>query len=183
MKISRRLYSALFASDLSRNSCCDGATVGLHTGLIQNRIMAVIRSTAVVAASLWLLSGSLALAQTTQSVSLAWDAETDPSVVGYNVHYGTSRSSLTKTQNVGASTTATVSGLTTGTTYYFTVTAYNAAGINSTNSNEVSYTPTSTPTPTPTPAPAPTHSYSTISLSRKIPYRKEGSGEMDLLLV
>ena len=145
LKILRSLCSAFLASDLSRNSCRDDTTVGLHTGF---RLMAIIRSTAAVAGSLSLLSGSLAPAQTTQSVSLAWDAPNDPSAVGYNVHYGTSRSSLTTTQPAGASTTATVSGLTTGITYYFAVTAYNASGINSAYSNEVSYTP---PAPTPTP--------------------------------
>jgi hypothetical protein len=148
MKALRRLYSVLLASELSRNGCRDGATVGPRAGLIQNRLMAVIRLTAGVAGSLSLLSGSLARAQTTQSVSLAWNANADPSVVGYNVHYGTSSNSLTTTQNVkgSATTTATVSGLTTGKTYYFAVTAYNAAGINSRYSNQVSYTATSTPT-------------------------------------
>jgi len=141
MKTLRRLYFAPSASDFSKNSRSAGATIRLHNRLIQNRLIAIIRATAMVAGSLSLLSGSLALGQTTQSVSLAWDTDTDPSVVGYNVHYGTSSSSLTQTQNVGASTTATVSGLTTGKTYYFAVTAYNAAGTNSTYSNEVSYTP------------------------------------------
>jgi fibronectin type III domain protein len=142
LKILRSLYPAFLASDLSRNSCRDDATVGLHTGLIKNRLMAIIRSAAAVAGSLSLLSGSLAPAQTTQSVSLAWDAPNDPSVVGYNVHYGTSSGSYTITQDAGASTTATVSGLQTGIPYYFAVTAYNASGINSAYSNEVSYTPT-----------------------------------------
>jgi hypothetical protein len=107
-----------------------------------------------VAGILSLLFGSLARAQTTQSVSLAWNAVADPSVVGYNVHYGTSSSSLTTTQNVkgSATTTATISGLITGKTYYFAVTAYSAAGINSTYSNLVSYTPTSTPTASQPPA-------------------------------
>src|SRR5580704_2649170 len=61
------------------------------------------------------------------SVSLAWNADKDPTVVGYNVCYGTSSGSLTKTVNVGNVTAATVSGLSTGTKYYFAVTAYNAA--------------------------------------------------------
>ena len=136
MKLLRRLNSAPLTSDLSRNSRRGGTTISLHTGLIT-----VIRLIAVVAGSLSLLSGSFALAQTTQSVSLAWDAATDPSVVGYNLYSGTSSSSLTLAQKVGASTTATVSGLTTGIPYYFAVTAYNAAGTNSTYSNIVSYTP------------------------------------------
>ena len=153
MKILPSLYPAPLASDFSRQSRRDGATVGLHIRLFKNILLATIRSAAMVAGSLSLLSGSLAPAQTTQSVSLAWNADTDPSVVGYNVWYGTSSNSLTETQNVGASTSATVSGLSTGITYYFAVTAYNAAGINSTYSNEVPYTP---PTPTPTPTPAST---------------------------
>ncbi len=78
------------------------------------------------------------------SVSLAWNADTGPTVVGYNLDYGTSSGSLTQTQNVGNVTTATVSGLTAGTTYYFAVTAYNAAGVNSVDSNEVSFTPSAT---------------------------------------
>src|SRR5262249_43308662 len=145
----RYLCCALVASDSSKNSCSHGATAGLRTVLIRNRLIALIRSTAVALGSLSLLAGSLALGQNTQRVSLAWDAETDPTVVGYTVHWGTSSNSLTNTQPAGALNTATVSGLTTGITYYFAVTAYNAAGINSAYSNEVSYTPTPAPTPSP----------------------------------
>jgi len=43
-----------------------------------------------------ILLGSFSLAQAaTQSVSLAWNTSTDPSVVGYNVNYGTSSGSYT----------------------------------------------------------------------------------------
>jgi hypothetical protein len=97
---------------------------------------------------LFLLYGSLAEGQTTQSVTLAWDIDTDPTVVGYNLNYGTSADSLTQVQNVGDLTTATVSSLTAGVTYYFAVTAYNAAGVNSAYSNEVSLTPAAARTPT-----------------------------------
>jgi Fibronectin type III domain len=144
MKILRHLFFAVLASDLSRDSYRDGSTVGLSIRLIKNGLVNIIGWTAVVGASLSMLSGSSALAQ---SVSLAWDAPTDPSVVGYDVHYGASSSSLTMTQDVGASTTATISGLTTGLTYYFAVTAYNAAGVNSGYSNAVSYTPGTTTPP------------------------------------
>ena len=147
MKILQLLSSAPLASDPWTNGQCDGATAIQWIWLIQNWLITVIRATAMVAGSLSLLSGSLAPAQTTQSVSLAWDTDADPSVVGYEVHYGTSASSLTATQDAGVSTTATVSGLTPGTTYYFAVTAYNATGVNSTYSNEVSYTPTASAQP------------------------------------
>jgi hypothetical protein len=85
------------------------------------------------------LGAKTALAQS--SVTLAWNTDTDPTVVGYDLNYGTSSGSLTQTQDVGNTTTATVSGLTAGTTYFFAVTAYNAAGVNSVNSNIVSYAP------------------------------------------
>jgi hypothetical protein len=90
------------------------------------------------------------------SVTLAWNAVTDSTVIGYNLFYGTSSASLTQKLNVGKVTTTTVSALTVGTTYYFAVTAYNAAGVNSARSNEISFQPgaTSTPTPTPTPSSA-----------------------------
>src|SRR5262249_30564706 len=75
---------------------------------------------------------------------------------GYNVNYGASAASLTQVQNVG--NTAKVSGLTPGVTYYFAVSAYNAAGVSSAYSNIVSYTATASPTPSPTPTPTPASS-------------------------
>ena len=93
-----------------------------------------------------LLLGSFSLAQAAQSVSLAWNTDSDPTVVGYNVDYGTSSGNYTQTINVGNSTTATVSSLTAGQTYYFAVTAHNAASQNSIASNQVSFAATATPT-------------------------------------
>jgi outer membrane biosynthesis protein TonB len=107
-----------------------------------------------------ILLGSFSLAQAaTQSVSLAWNTSTDPSVVGYNVNYGTSSGSYTQTLNAGSTASATVSSLAAGQTYYFVVTARNAAAQNSLVSNQVSFVTTAAPTPTPvppTPTPSPT---------------------------
>jgi hypothetical protein len=107
-----------------------------------------------------ILLGSFSLAQAaTQSVSLAWNTSTDPSVVGYNVNYGTSSGSYTQTLNAGSIASATVSSLAAGQTYYFVVTARNAASQNSLVSNQVSFVTTAAPTPTPvppTPTPSPT---------------------------
>jgi len=75
-------------------------------------------------------------------VTLAWNAETDPSVVGYRVYYGTASGSYQTNNDVGNNTTSTVSNLQTGTTYYFAVTAYNSTGVESGYSNEVSYAAT-----------------------------------------
>jgi hypothetical protein len=111
------------------------------------------------------------------SVTLAWNANTDPTVVGYNLMYGTSSASLTQKVNVGKVTTATVPALTVGTTYYFAVTAYNAAGVNSAHSNEVSFKPSvpSPPTPTPKPTPTPTPKPTSTPTPKPAPTPTPGS--------
>src|SRR5260370_19478531 len=104
-----------------------------------------------------------------QSVTLAWDAELN--VAGYRLYSGTPSRVYTKVIDVGNTTSALVSNLVVGQTYFFAVTAYNTAGVESAPSNEISYvggaptpaptptpTPTATPTPTPVPTPTPTPS-------------------------
>lgn len=71
------------------------------------------------------------------TATLAWNAVTDPSLSGYNVKVGTASGLYSRTITVGNVTSYTVDSLTNGTTYYFTVTAYNSAG-ESLPSNEVS---------------------------------------------
>ena len=78
-------------------------------------------------------------------VSLAWNASTSSTVTGYKVHVGTTSRSYSSHIDVGASVSATVPNLTSGTTYYYAVTAYNSAGVESSYSNEASSTiPTAT---------------------------------------
>jgi Fibronectin type III domain/Divergent InlB B-repeat domain len=90
-----------------------------------------------------LLFCSLALSYSA-SVTLAWNASSGSGVTGYKLRYGTTSGNPSQVVDVGNTTTATASNLNDGTTYYFTVVAYNAAGIESQPSNEVSYaTPTS----------------------------------------
>jgi len=74
------------------------------------------------------------------SIVLAWNSDADPTVAGFRVHYGASSGQYTQTDDVGNATTATISGLSAGETYYFVVTAYNAAGDESAPSNEISST-------------------------------------------
>src|SRR6266404_4733971 len=118
------------------------------------------RSVALVSRSIlaltWLASITRVVAGT---VTLAWDADSDPSVVGYRLHSGITSGVYMQTTEVGSALAVSVSNLVNGNTYFFVVTAYNAAAVESAPSNEVSYTAsTSTPTPppTPTPSPAPT---------------------------
>lgn len=71
------------------------------------------------------------------TATLAWNPVTDPSLGGYNILVGTASGLYTRTITVGNVTSYTVDSLTTGTTYFFAVTAYNSAG-ESSPSNEVS---------------------------------------------
>lgn len=60
--------------------------------------------------------------------SLAWNASSSTTVTGYKVHYGTASGSYSTRVDVGNTLSATVPNLTSGTKYYFAVTAYNSAG-------------------------------------------------------
>ena len=75
----------------------------------------------------------------TGSVTLAWNASTNSSVVGYNVYYGGASGAYTNEICAGNATNATISGLVQGTTYYFAATSYAASGMESPFSSEVSY--------------------------------------------
>jgi len=89
-------------------------------------------------------------------VTLAWDVSSSPNIAGYRLYSGTTSGVYSQTIEVGNATSTLVSNLVTGKTYFFVVTAYNAMGVESAPSNEVSYlvpSPTATPTPTPTPTP------------------------------
>jgi Fibronectin type III domain/Viral BACON domain len=77
-------------------------------------------------------------------VTLAWDPSTDPHVTGFRLYYGTSSRSYQFKDDAGKNTTFTISNLQDGTTYYFAVTARDAAGIESEYSNEISYNTTAT---------------------------------------
>ena len=103
---------------------------------LRNLHAASLSSLAAIAS---LLIVSLSLGHAAQSVTLAWDTSPDPSIAGYKLHYGTTSENPSQTNDVGKTTTATVSNLNDGTTYFFTVTAYNMAG-ESQPSNQVSYT-------------------------------------------
>jgi len=75
------------------------------------------------------------------SVTLAWDANTEATVAGYRVGYGTASGSYASTVDVGNWTSVNISGLETGRRYYFACKAYDSSGRESAYSSEISYTP------------------------------------------
>jgi len=77
-------------------------------------------------------------------VTLAWDANTETSVAGYKVGYGTASGSYSSAVDVGNWTSINISGLETGRRYYFACKAYDTAGKESGYSGEVAYTPPAT---------------------------------------
>jgi hypothetical protein len=74
------------------------------------------------------------------SVTLGWNASTDPLVAGYNVYYGGTSGIYTNKTSVGLATSAVTSGLLVGVTYYFAATTYNAAGLESLFTSPLTYT-------------------------------------------
>jgi hypothetical protein len=78
-------------------------------------------------------------AQSSPGITLAWDASSSANVAGYFVHYGNASGSYPNAIDVGYQTSATVSNLTPGQTFYFVVTAYNVSRTESPPSNEVNY--------------------------------------------
>jgi hypothetical protein len=74
---------------------------------------------------------------------LAWNADAATSnpgtnTVGYRVHTGFSSGNYSQSTDVGNTAATTVQLSQSGATYFFVVTAYNAAGIESQFSNQIS---------------------------------------------
>lgn len=88
---------------------------------------------------LWMWLAMAVQAETTAKVG--WDANEEPDLAGYRVYWGTESGNYTQAQDVGLTTRTVITGLTEGTTYYLTVTAYNAYGIESTPAQEIVFTP------------------------------------------
>lgn len=72
--------------------------------------------------------------------TLTWNASTSSGISGYDLYYGGVSHTYTNMVSVGNATNATITGLKSGATYYFAVTAIDAAGVQSAYSNEASYT-------------------------------------------
>jgi len=78
-------------------------------------------------------------------VTLAWDANPEPSVLGYRVYYGKTSGSYTNVLDAGNRTDCVIAGLDPGATYFFVCTAYSATGDESNFSGEIVYASESQP--------------------------------------
>lgn len=78
-------------------------------------------------------------------VTVAWDPESDPAVIGYKVYYGTSAGNYTASADAGNATSLLISGLQDGVTYFMAAVAYDASHNESGFSNEISYAVPSAP--------------------------------------
>jgi hypothetical protein len=72
-------------------------------------------------------------------LTLDWSASASPNAAGYNVYYGTSSGTYLYKVDAGNATSATLSNLTAGVTYYFAATTYDGVGDESAYSSEVSF--------------------------------------------
>lgn len=72
------------------------------------------------------------------TLTLAWDANSETNIAGYRLYYGTQVGSHPTMVDVGKSTTWQLRSLTDAQKYYFVVTAYNTAGLESLPSPEIS---------------------------------------------
>ena len=87
--------------------------------------------------ALWLSWALCARAR--QTVSIAWDPDPDPGVAGYAVYVGNTPGTFFERVDVGAATMATLPGFQEGQTNYFSVAAYNRAGVEGARSGELAY--------------------------------------------
>lgn len=88
------------------------------------------------------LTLTAASSSATNTANLAWNANTESDLAGYKVYAGTSSGHYAASITTLPKTTTgyTVTGLQTGTTYFFVITAYDNAGNESLHSGEVSKT-------------------------------------------
>lgn len=72
------------------------------------------------------------------SLRVSWSANTESDLAGYKVYYGTQSGSYSQNIDVGNVTSYTISSVSSGTTYYVAVSAYDTSGNESERSSEVS---------------------------------------------
>ena len=101
----------------------------MNNRFLRVRVLTALASTVIVTA----LAGTAAA----DTISLAWDPNSDLTVAGYMVHVGTQSGSYTQHFDVGLSTAYGWSGAGAGQRYCFAVSAYNGSHAEGSKSSEV----------------------------------------------
>jgi fibronectin type 3 domain-containing protein len=81
--------------------------------------------------------GLAASPKSTMTLTLTWAASTSTNVASYQIYYGTTSGNYTQIIAAGKVTTATITGLAPGATYYLAATSTDDAGLESLYSNEI----------------------------------------------
>ena len=89
--------------------------------------------------ALALLFCSRLAAWSAETVTLAWDRNPEPDVIGYQLYYGIVSGIYSQIVNAGNATEVVIPGLEPGITYYAIVTAFNTAGLESFRSEELAF--------------------------------------------
>jgi len=85
-------------------------------------------------------------AAATENVTIQWSANPEPDIVGYRLYYGTSSEDYQNTIEIRDSTSVTIPDLNQGNTYFFVMTAFNSASLESLPSEELSFRLNAPPT-------------------------------------
>ena len=116
------------------------------------------------------------------AVTLEWNPNTEADLAGYKLHWGPVSGAPSMHRTLATITTATVDDaeLPIGEPIYFTVTAFNLAGLESLPSNEIVWirqisapAPAPAPTPLPTLSPTPTPPSQNLRFKLTITYTRE----------
>jgi hypothetical protein len=108
------------------------------------RVWAVLRGWVFVFVG---VAGLMMVARGQSSVTLGWNPSTGNGITNYHVYYGGVSQTYTNVVSAGTATNVTITGLKSGATYYFAASAVNNLGLESVDSNEISYTLGSSNTP------------------------------------
>jgi hypothetical protein len=112
-----------------------GLAAGTYTGTITIAATGATSKTLPVTLT---IGASSTTTTTVSTVTLSWVANTETDLAGYKVYVGTQSGTYGPPVTLGKVTTYQITNLTLGTTYFFSVTAYDSAGNESPHSAEVS---------------------------------------------
>ena len=105
------------------------------------KIVEIILIGVLVVFSEFTAKASAPAARLAAPVTLAWNASSDSSVVGYAVYYGIANASVTNRLDVGSSQRSTLANLYASSNYFFFAVAYNGSGVESSPSSILLYSP------------------------------------------